>query len=111
MRTRKRRTPTKTTCVCLLSALHTMAHIRNIFPGLRYIRIQVSSLEDDFEGFDMNEIVESRDWVENQTGKLKALARLNETEVSVMKSTSEKNDFLGFDNYETKNISSGQLIK
>ena len=97
MRTRKRRTPTKTTCVCLLSALHTMAHIRNIFPGLRHIRIQLSSSEDDFEGFDMNEMSESRDWVENQTGKLKALARLNETEVSV---TSVKNDFLGFENLE-----------
>ena len=74
-----------------------MAHIRNIFPRLKHIRIQLSSSEDDFEGFDMNETSESKDWVENQTGKLKALARLNETEVSV---TSVKNDFLGFDNFE-----------
>ena len=78
-----------------------MAHIRNIFPGLKYIRIQESNSEDDFEGFDMIETIERRDWVENQVGKLQALARLDDTEVSVMKSTSEKNDFLGFENYES----------
>ena len=77
-----------------------MAHIRNIFPGLKSIRIEESISEDDFEGFNMVELIEHRNWVENQVGKLEALARLDDTEVSVMKSTSEKNDFLGFENYE-----------
>ena len=78
-----------------------MAHIRNIFTELKSIRFEESKSEDDFEGFDMVELIEHKSWIEDRVGRLRALASPH-TEVSVMKSISEKNDFLGFDNYESK---------
>ena len=85
------------------TTLHTMAHLNRNILDLKSIRIEESNSEDDqdFEGFNIVESIEHRDWVDNQVGRLHALASPH-TEVSVMKSISEKNDFLGFDNYETK---------
>ena len=80
-----------------------MAHLNRNILDLKSIRIEESNSEDDqdFEGFNIVESIEHRDWVDNQVGRLHALASPH-TEVSVMKSISEKYDFIGFDNYESK---------
>ena len=80
-----------------------MAHLNRNILDLKSIRIEESNSEDDqdFEGFKIGETIEHRDWVDNQMGRLHALASPS-TEVSVIKSISAKDDFIGFDNYETK---------
>ena len=88
---------------------YTMAHIRNRNTmNLKAIRVEESNSEDDqdFIGFKIGETIENRDWVDNQVGKLHALAsprtdNNNIKVVSVIKSISKKEHFIGFENYET----------